>query len=247
MISTWEIPQCSLSLTKQDIHIWGSDIDMHISRLERLYQALSIDEKMRAQRYHFEKDRNKFIIRRGILRYILGRYLNTNPSLIKFSYGNNRKPSLAHAFDHSRICFNLSHSKGFALYAFARDCEIGVDLQHIQDIPEMEQIVERFFSGKEIEVFRSLPKSQKRAAFFKGWTCKEAFIKTHGDGLFQPLDKFDVSLSPGKPARLLTINNDSREASRWMIQDLKPGPNYVAAFAVKSHIFETKCWQWEPT
>ena len=111
----------------------------------------------------------------------------------------------------------------------------------------MEQIAERLFSVKENEVFRSLPKSQKRGAFFKGWTCKEAFIKALGDGLFQPLEKFDVSLAPGEPASLLRIKDDSREASRWMIQDLKPAPNYAAAFAVKSHMFETKCWQWEVT
>jgi 4'-phosphopantetheinyl transferase len=241
MIPTWEIPPPSLSLSKEEIHVWGSRSDMNASSYESLCQILSIDEMMRAQRFHFEKDRKKFIIRRGILRSILGRYLNTNPSLIKFSYGNNGKPSLAHAFEHSRICFNLSHSRGFALYAFARDCEIGVDLQHIHDIPEMEQIVGRYFSLKENDVFRSLPESQKRGAFFKGWTCKEAFVKALGNGLILPLDKFAVSLTPGKPARLLRIIDDSREASRWTIQDLKPAPHYVAAFAVKSHVSEAKC------
>ena len=95
-------------------------------------------------------------------------------------------------------CSNLwFKGRGIALYAFARDCEIGVDLQLIHDIPEMEQITEQFFSAKENEIFRSLPKSQKKCAFFMGWICKEAFIKALGEGLYQPLDKFDVLLAMG--------------------------------------------------
>jgi 4'-phosphopantetheinyl transferase len=120
-----------------------------------------------------------------------------------------------------------------------------VDIEHIRDTPEMEQIVERFFSIKENEVFRSLPESRKREAFFNGWTCKEAFVKALGDGLSRPLDEFDVSLIPGESAERSGIEGGSGEASQWSIQNLKPAPDYVGAFAVKSHSFEIKRWRWD--
>jgi len=138
----------------------------------------------------------------------------------------------------------LSQSDGLALYAFTRDREIGVDIEHIRDISEMEQIAEQFFSARENAVFRTLPKSKKKEAFFNCWTRKEAFIKAIGEGLSWPLDSFDVSLIPGEPARLLKIEGDSKAASRWSIQDLKPAFGFAAAFAVKGRSGRVHCWQW---
>jgi 4'-phosphopantetheinyl transferase len=99
--------------------------------------------------------------------------------------------------------FNLSHSAGLALYAFARDQEVGVDVERVRFDIEHEQIAERFFSPYERSVLRSLPAEEKAETFFACWTRKEAFIKAHGEGLSLPLDQFDVSLASGEPARLL--------------------------------------------
>jgi 4'-phosphopantetheinyl transferase len=200
---------------------------------------------MRAGRFHFQKDRRRFIIRHGMLRMILGRYLGVNASELRFSHGENGKPAITEKPGNGTIHFNLSHSNGVALFAFTRDREIGVDIEYIHHISDMEQIAERFFSKNENEVFRSLPQNQKREAFFIGWTCKEAFVKALGDGLSWPLNKFDVSLVPGEPANLLRIEGDSIERSRWSIKNLNPAPDYVGAFAVKSRIAEIKCWRWE--
>jgi 4'-phosphopantetheinyl transferase len=120
-----------------------------------------------------------------------------------------------------------------------------VDIEHLSEISEKELIAERFFSRKEYDSIRSLPEEQKRESFIKGWTCKEAFIKALGDGLSHALDKFEVSMIPGEPAKLLRVEGDSREASRWSMQYLQPAPDYVGAFAVKSLMFETKLWRWD--
>jgi len=203
-----------------------------------------MDERMRAERFHFERDRKRFIVRRGILRTILGCYLSIEPSRLRFCYGKNGKPALADTSGKGRIRFNLSHSEGLALVAFTRDREIGVDIEHIRDISEMEQIAERFFSVREYTVFRVLPKSKKKEAFFNCWVRKEAFTKAIGDGLSWPLDKFDVSLILGESARLLRIEGDSKGASRWSIQDLKPASGFAAAFAVEGRSGRLHCWQW---
>lgn len=237
-------PPLNLELAPDEIHVWYASLDHPVPRFQGLAQLLSSDERMKAERFHFEKDRKHFIVGRGILRTILGCYLSVEPSRLRFSYGKNGKPALADTFSKGTIHFNMSDSEGVALYAFTQEREIGVDIEHIRDIPEMEQIAEQFFSARENAIFRALPKGKKKEAFFKCWTRKEAFIKATGDGLSRPLGKFDVSLVPGEPARLLRIEGDSKRASRWTIQELKLASGFAAAFAVEGRRWRLRCWQW---
>ncbi|GBE04449.1 4'-phosphopantetheinyl transferase sfp [bacterium BMS3Abin10] len=233
----------NLVLKHEEIHVWCASLDQPVSRFQMLSQTLSPDEHMRAERFHFEKDRNHFIISHGILRTILGSYLSVEPDKLQFCYGKYGKPALADISGNGRICFNSSRSEWRALYVFTLDREIGVDIEHIHDISEMDQIVERFFSVTENEVFHALPESKKKEAFFNCWTRKEAVIKAIGDGLYCPLDKFDVSLSPGEPADLLSIEGDSIKASGWYIQDLSPDSEFAAACAVEG-LCQFRWYQW---
>ncbi len=244
MVPIWKTPLSGLPLPKNDIHIWRAALDLPNTSIQELNRTLSIDEKQRAERFHFDQDRNRLIVRRGILRSILGCYLSVEPSRLQFCNGKNGKPGLADTSGNGTIHFSLSHSEGIALYSFTRDREIGVDIECVHDIPEMDQIAEEFFSVKENDVFRSLPENKKKEAFFNCWTRKEAFIKAIGDGLSHPLDKFDVSMAPGEPASLLRTEGDSKGASLWCIQDLKPAPGFAAAFAVEGQSWQLHCWQW---
>jgi 4'-phosphopantetheinyl transferase len=198
-----------------------------------------LNEELANDKVHIwcsDEHRKHFINRRGILRTILGYYLGVEPSRLQFCYGKNEKSVLADMFGNGYVHFNLSHSKGLALYAFSRHHEIGVDFEHIRDIPEMEQIARRFFSAGENAVFHALPKSKKKEVFFSFWTRKEAVLKATGDGLSRPLDRFDVSLAPGEPARLLRIDGGSKTIPQWLVQDLKPAPGFAAAFAVEAKV-----------
>ncbi len=141
--------------------------------------------------------------------------------------------------------FNLSHSDRFALYAFARERAIGIDIEYIRPIPEAEQIAEAFFSAYERAVFRSIPAHKKAEAFFNCWTRKEAYIKAIGDGFARPLDRFDVSFAPGEQARLLNVEEDLDEPSRWSFHELVPVPGYVATLVVEGHGGSLACWQWQ--
>ena len=231
-------------LAAHEIHIWCAALNQSIARVQMLPRTLPVDELLRAERFHFEKDRKSFIITRGILRMILGSYLGAEPNRLRFYYGKYGKPALADTFGKKTIHFNLSHSNGVALFAFTRDCEIGVDVEEMREIEDLDQIAGRFFSEGENKVFCGLPEDKKKEAFFNCWTRKEAFMKACGDGLSRSLDKFEVSLVPGGPAQLLEMEGNSREAARWSIQDLRPAHNYVGAVAVKAHMFETKHWRW---
>jgi len=233
--------QLNEELANDEIHIWAVSLEQPVSRFQRL---LSVDEKIRAERFHFEEHRKRFISRRGMLRAILGYYLDVEPERLQFYYGKNGKPELAGRPDRRKIHFNLSQSEGLALYALAGNHEVGVDIECVRDVPEMAQIAERYLSAGEREVFQALPEPEKKKAFFNWWTRKEAVIKATGDGLSRPLDSFEVSLAPGEPARLLRMAEESKAALRWSIDELKPAPGYAAAFAVAGHIGRVHCRQW---
>jgi 4'-phosphopantetheinyl transferase len=138
----------------------------------------------------------------------------------------------------------MSDSEDLAIYGFTRDHEIGVDIEHIRDIPEMDQIAERFFSARENGVFRSLPENTKKEAFFNCWTRKEAFMKAIGEGLFYPLNRFEVSFSPDEPSRLLSMGGDPELASQWLMLSLHPVAGFTAALAIKGHGWRLHFWQW---
>lgn len=243
--SSFALPPSDLALSSHEIHIWLADLDKSGPQLHKLIHTLSVDERMRAENYYFEKDKESYLLRHGILRTLLGLYLQVEPGRLQFQYGTYGKPALADTFGKEMLYFSLSRSDKIALFAFARQREIGVDIEHMSEVSEMELIAERFFSQKENDSIRSLPEEQKRESFLKGWTCKEAYIKALGDGLSHALDKFEVSMAPGEPANLLSVEGDSREASRWSLQYLQPAPDYAGAFAVKSPMVETKLWRWD--
>ena len=202
-------PANALAIGRDEVHVWQATLDRTPSELQSLFDSLAADERARAGRFHFDRDRVRFVVARGVLRAILGRYMNRAPVSLSFRYGSHGKPALAGEADGDAICFNLSHSNGVALYAIARHRAVGVDLERIRfDLPVVE-IAERFFSRREVAALRMLPSEQQHQAFFCCWTRKEAYIKARGEGLSLPLDQFDVSLAPGEPAALLGTQRES--------------------------------------
>jgi len=121
---------------------------------------------------------------------------------------------------------------------------VGIDLERIRFDLAVAEIAERFFSRREVAILRTLATDAQRQAFFRYWTRKEAYIKARGEGLSLPLDQFDLSLAPGEPNAGLDTQRDPTEASRWSVQDLSPGPGYVAALAAEGHGWRVSCWQW---
>ena len=228
-------------LVSDDIHIWYASLERPVIEFQNM---LSSDERYRAGRFHYKTDRNRFIIRHGILRTILSFYLDTEPDRVRFNYGKNDKPALANEYNEGKLYFNISSSEGLALYAFTRIGEVGVDIECIHDISDMMQITESYFSSAENAALRTLPTSQRKQGFFHCWTRKEAFIKAIGDGLSLPLDRFDVSLVPGEPAGLLAIEGSVTEATQWSMQDLKPASGFAAAFAVKGPVSNVNSRRW---
>lgn len=218
-----------MALGSDEVHIWHWNPVSAPSGLTDLWKVLAEDERERAQRFHFTKLRDEFVVNRTRMRSLLAGYLGKSPEHLIFQYASRGKPFLP---DGEGLRFNLSHTHGRAALAVGREREVGVDIEEIRPQCDARRIAERFFSVQERQSMQGLSGEALDRAFFRGWTRKEAYIKAKGEGLSIPLHEFDVSFAEGQPALLLSTRPDPEEASRWDLLDLSLGSGYAAALAV---------------
>jgi 4'-phosphopantetheinyl transferase len=239
---SWYMPPTDLSLPPQEVHVWRVDLEAPPTTIQRCEAILSPAEYARAQRYVFERDRRRWTIARATLRLILSRYLNIEPGMFAFDLNEFGKPSLAAPYKEMQIEFNLSHSEEMALYAFTRGRLIGIDVEYMRTDLDYDGMARHSFSPQENEVLRSLTGEEKHRAFFRGWTCKEAYAKALGKGFSQAFDQFTVSLLPSQPPALLQQHEHDQELTHWSFLELATAPDYAAALVVEGHDYWPVCW-----
>jgi len=234
-VVNWSRPAHALPLSQNELHIWLAWLDVEQQERARLCSHLSEDEIARADRFVFSHDRDHFIVARGRLRELLGKYLECAPNAVEFKIGPYGKPSLLN--HRGELCFNLSHSHGLALYGFCIGRELGIDTEKIRSGFAGEGIAERYFSVTEQRDLAEVPKELRDTAFFLCWTRKEAYIKAHGGGLQIALDSFDVSVKQNEPETLRSV-----DSSRWSLRSFVPAPEFVAAVIIEGEIQSTRFW-----
>jgi 4'-phosphopantetheinyl transferase len=233
-------------LGPRDVHVWRIALVQPERVIEHYRELLAADEIERADRFYFAKDRTRFTVARGAMRHLLGTYLSLGPREISFTYGPQGKPDLAAPQSNSGLRFNLSHSGEIALLAVARNMELGVDVEQIRADFASGEIATRFFSPEECAKLAALNANQSVDAFFNCWTRKEAYIKARGEGLFIPLDSFEVAFAPGEEPALLQVKSGDDFFSRWRFHALHPGAGYKAALAVEGSDHVLRLWEWSP-
>ena len=238
-------PGSPFNLASDAVHVWSGSQDQPASAIAAFHAILSRDEQERASRFKFEKHRVHFIAAHGILRRLLGAYLEIAPAHVRFRKSDHDKPFLSDGLPSGDLRFNMSHSGGRVMLAFAIGRELGIDIEQVRPDFATQEIAERFFSRSEVDKLRSLPRDVQSEAFFNCWTRKEAFIKAIGEGLSCPLDTFDVTLAPGEPARLLATRVEGQPASRWSMQSLDVGEGYKAAIAVEGQGWNLVVRPWD--
>jgi 4'-phosphopantetheinyl transferase len=214
-----------------DVDVIGVRLDAPADVSAALWQLLSGEEQQRAERFRYVEHRQRYIVARGSLRRLLAERLDIAPravELVETSYG---KPKLAVVHSSADLGFNLSHSGVLALYAFTKGRAVGIDVELVRQVPDAEDLAERFFSASEYAALRSLPLDGRSLAFLACWTRKEAFIKALGLGLSCPLDAFDVTIDPDGPARFTRIEARTGRIAHWKLQAFTPYPSYIAALA----------------
>jgi 4'-phosphopantetheinyl transferase len=229
-----------LSLADDEVHLWRIDLAA-VARAEKRWQKiLSPDERARAARFHFERDRQQFTATRALLRTLLASHVGSEPADLVFRYAEKEKPSLDSQASPNQVDFNVSHSGTSALLAFSRGRALGVDIEIIRDDFDPAALAHRFFSKHEQSQLAALDPSEQYSGFFRCWTRKEAYIKAVGTGLSLPLDQFDVSLRPGDEHALLATRSNVAEAAEWSLREVPVGDDYVAALCVRGHGWRLK-------
>lgn len=225
-----------------EVQIRGALLDRSATRRHALAGHLSSGEMRRVARLHHPDDRARSLVSRGLLREFLSGYLGVPPREVSFRYGVNGKPALSGHQGEGGIHFNVSHSGALALFAFVRDVEVGVDVEALRPLPDLEAVAARFFSEAEVESLMGLSPERRELGFYNAWTRKEAFVKAIGEGLSHPLRDFDVSLEPGGPVQLLRLACDDAGPERWSLVPLEPAPGFVGALALPAPRHRVRCW-----
>jgi 4'-phosphopantetheinyl transferase len=233
-------------LPEQDeVHVWQARLDRTAAELRVLSETLTPNEIVRAERFRFPRDRERFIAARGLLRALLAGYTGQPPDELRFTASEHGKPQLAAPPEAPHtLRFNVTHSGHFALYAVARGREVGVDLEWMHKDLDFAGVADRFFSPREASALRTLPREARREAFFAFWTRKEAYVKARGRGLSLGLDTFDVSLGPGGPPALVRQTGEPASSGCWSVYGFTPAAGYVAALAVEGSAWRMVLRRW---
>ncbi len=233
LFQPWDAGSGEVILSPLDpltVHVYSGPLNAQSPQVDTLQKILSDDERQRAARFHFEKNRNEYILTRGSLRRFLSAYFKISPEEIRFAYTSHSKPFLAGASQ--QISFNISHTDGLAAFAFTVEHAIGIDVEAVRANIKTEDIAERFFSVAERQALRDYAPAERDAAFYRCWTRKEAYIKARGEGLSHPLAQFDVALEPNPERVLLATRPDPTECGRWLLRPFTVPQGYAAAVAV---------------
>jgi 4'-phosphopantetheinyl transferase len=216
-----------------DVHLWYvfSDDVCDPATLERYADLMSADERARHDRFVFAKDRRQFVVTRGFVRTLIGRYLDVDPAGCAFEADRYGRPSLSRPAG-AGLAFNISHTSGLVACALAGEREIGVDAEDTSRAID-DGLARRFFSPDEADALDRLPEAARAARFFEYWTLKEAYIKARGMGLSLPLDGFSMRVEDGAPVGIRFAASIDDDPGTWQFAQFRPSPRHYLAVAVR--------------
>lgn len=229
-----------MRLIEDEVHVWRIAMDGPRD-LAPLRRTLSDDEQAKADRFRFDRDRRRAIVRRAALRAILEKYVDERPDEIKFVYGPQGKPGLAVPFSRSGIQFNVSFSGELALCAVALT-PLGIDVEAHRHVENAGLVAKHFFAAGEIAVQNAA--EDPNEVFLRHWTRKEALIKATGSGLSVPLNSFDVCWTPDDLASRVTLPDISGEPTSLWLRDLAPRLGWLAALATAVPLERLDWYDW---
>lgn len=170
----------TMHLAPGEVHIWRGSLVQPQEVVERLSRLLSNDERERAASFVLDAHRSRFIASRGIQRDVLARYVSVAAGELAFEYSPTGKPRLAGAAARSEVTFNVSNSGELSVFAVARGCAIGVDIEELRPLGDALTIADRFLAADELAAIETAPEQERAAVFLRCWTHFEARVKALG-------------------------------------------------------------------
>ena len=244
-MNRWHTREQPGILHNGEVHLWIVSVNSAREQLSYFESILSPDEKERAQRYRNISHGERYVIARGSLRRLLGYYVAGAPDRLQFTYNAFGKPSLSGQTSEAVLNFSVSHSEDQALFGFARGRRIGVDLEYIRPDIDVLGLAKGYFSPDEFRRLRRLQASEQVEAFYRVWTCKEAYLKACGEGLSFGLERVEVSLSLAEPTMIRKVAGPSNASEHWTLKHLSLDLSYLGAAAVEGRSVTFKFLDWQ--
>lgn len=215
-----------LSLHENTVELYFISVEKWRKEYSLLFAILDASEKIKAERFIFEKDRERYVIAHGLKWLVLSHLLGCHYTELNFYYTDNKKPHLVN----NLLYFNLSHSGNWILLGVSQTQEIGVDIEVMESLNSQEAIMKRFFSHAEYRAYLALSPHEQQLGFYLAWTRKEAIVKAMGKGVSFGFNQFQVSLNPNQPAYLIAMN-DKNWQEPWFLEGSLFLPSYTYAVA----------------
>ena len=213
------------------IHVWYACVDCSLIEIKEFSAVLSAEETARAQRFRSAQDRDRHIVQHGLLRSLLAGYLGCAARQVHIRTSAHGKPCIEGKDAEGSLQFSLSHSGAYAAFAFNRCDSIGVDIEEVREIPEMEEIVAQHFTPREKAEMLACPIDWKLKTFYRLWTRKEAVLKAQGEGLLKAIDCVDVATGED-PGHWKVFIEEGSAVEEYSVTDIEGPPGFAAAVAV---------------
>ena len=227
-----------IALSRFYVHVWAASVSLLSSAVPRLLQLLSAEEQRKATCFLGWQRQNQFVIGRGLLRLLVGGYLNRRPDEIVFANCRFGKPYLA---DPPWLHFNVSHSHDLVVLGFANDRRLGIDVQKIDTRELTPEVANRVFSPSELSALRGFDWREQLDVFSRTWVAKEAYTKGIGCGLSQRFDQLEVTLAGDGRPRIRVKDKDDSGIASWRLRELRLAEGYTAALAAEGQDWRLKC------
>lgn len=225
-----------IELHSGDVDLWLTFYDeiTDAQLLDRYLLLLDLHEREQQQRFHFRRDRLRYLVTRALVRTVLSRYLPFDAADWVFATNAYGRPHVANAGVHAYdIRFNVSHTHSLIALAVARGREVGVDVENIRAQEVDIDIANRFFAPAEVAALSGAPVGERQFRFFEYWTFKESYIKARGMGLSLPLDKFNFDYPRDRRVRIAIDAKLEDDADRWQFWQLLPSAEYLVAICAE--------------
>lgn len=227
-----------------EAHLWWIELAAGAGDVAAAWATVSADERARATRLRVEVDRARFLLRRQALRGILGAYTGVPPHELVFDVGRFGKPTWTAPLGAPGLCFSLSHSGGVALLAVAREGRLGVDVERLRPVLDVDEIARRMFSPAECQALAAEPDAERCPAFLRVWTCKEAVVKALGGGLSIALDGFTVCHRANQPPALVGWRLGASSRGTLGLLPVPPVAGYAIALAADAPVKRCRLLHW---
>ncbi len=223
------------AVRRREAHVWVTEVaGPGDTEAERAWLAVLSDaERQRMARFLRDHDRRLYLTAHALLRAALSWCApGVDPAAWAFQTGPHGRPELAGAMAASGLRFNLSHTPGLVACLVIRDVDCGIDVEAVDRLDDLDALGRTVLAGSERAAVTSLPPDQRRAAFFRYWTLKEAYVKARGLGLTLPVDRCAFDLH-AFGARLLDDPALDDDVAAWQFEQWWPTRQHVLALALR--------------